>query len=289
VAEILKFPDKSAKLAFYFSAICPIMITNGLVLVRDGWTAMLLISSIYFLLNRRIILLILAIMLSFYLRVSSGAITLIFITVILIFAEKSDIPSLKPRKKLFYVVWVLVAILVSIPSILVFLKINRIDNIFFREGILGFIKSSSETKSAANFIYNFPAPLRICLGPLFYFGSPFLSARGIIYNHSVTIRYLIVQVFPVLFILYFSLFIQFVGLYIKMRKSKIISLIFLTYIFAILLLSQLSMQPRHKTMLMPVFYLIVGYGYQNRNRNSMFLALIVSIVMFMLEILYNFI
>jgi hypothetical protein len=289
VAEFLKFPDSSIKLVFYLSAICPIMIINGLVLVRDGWTAMLLISSIYFILNHRIVLLIMALLLSFYLRVSSGAITLIFIAVIVIFVEKSDIPSFGSRKKLFYLVWLLAAILISIPSILFYLKMNGIDNSFFREGLLEFIESSSDTKSAANFIYNLPAPLRICLGPFFYFGTPFLSIKAFLYNHQIVIRPFIEQFFSLLFIIYFALFIQFIGLLIKMKKDKVISLLFFTYVIAIFALSQLSLQPRHKTMLMPVFYLIVAYGYQNRNRSSMYVALSISVIMFSLEIIYNFI
>jgi hypothetical protein len=287
VARILDFPETSAKLAFYFSAICPIMITNGLVLIRDGWTAMLLISSIYFLLDRRFVLLCLTLLLSFYLRISSGALTLIFIGVLLFFGTSQDMPKYKFKNKIIYAVLVLIAVLVSIPLIIAFLKGNGIYNTFFREGFLGFIQSSSDTNSAATFIYNLPPVLRVIFAPFFYFGSPFLSFNGIIYQSTVTIRSLIVQFYPVLFILYFSLFIQFIGLYVKMDKKKLISLIFLTFIIAIFVLSQLSMQPRHKTMLMPVFYLIIGYGYQNKNKRSLFFALSISFIMFFLELLYN--
>jgi hypothetical protein len=289
VAEFLKFDPPSIKLAFYFSAICPIMIINGLVLVRDGWTAMLLIASIYFVLERRFFLMVLSVFLSFYFRVSSGALTLAFVTVILIFSVKNDIPTYKYRKKTFYLIWIIAGILISIPSITLFLKLNKIDNVFFREGILNFISSSSESKSAANFIYHLPAPLRIIIAPVFYFGSPFLSMNGFTYNNAIIIRSVIAQIFPFLFIIYFTLFIQFIGLLIKMHKRKIISLLFFLFIAAIVLLSLLSTQPRHKTMLMPVFYLLIAYGYQNKNMNSMYFAGSVTVVLIIFELIYNFI
>jgi hypothetical protein len=289
VAEFLKFQETSIRLAFYFSAICPIMIINGLVLVRDGWTAMLLIASIYFVLERRFILLVLSLFLSFYFRISSGALTLAFVTVILLFSVKDDIPTYKPHKKIFYIIWIIAGILVSIPSIIFFLKINKINNTIFREGILGFIASSSDSKSAANFIYHLPAPLRIFIAPIFYFGSPFLSLKGFIYNNAIIIRSVIAQIFPLLFIVYFTLFVQFIGLLIKMNKRKIISLLFFTFIAAIVILSLLSTQPRHKTMLMPVFYLLVAYGFQNKNKNSMYFAGGVTFFLILFEITYNFI
>jgi hypothetical protein len=289
VAEFLKYQESAVNLAFLFSAICPIMIINGLVLVRDGWTAMLLISSIYFVLEKRFVFAALTLLFSFYLRVSSGAITLIFVAVILLFAVKGDIPMYKPRKKIFYVIVVLAAVLVSIPAIILFLRINKIDNTFFREGISSFIDSRGESKSAAGFIYRLPGLLRVFIAPIFYFGSPFLSLKGIIYNNAITIRSFIVQIFPFLFIVYFILFIQFIGLLIKMHKRKIISLLFFVFIFSNILLSQLSMQPRHKTMLMPVFYLIVANGYQNKNKNSMYLAFCITFFLIVFEILYNFI
>lgn len=289
VAEKLMYSEQGIKLTFYFTALCPIMIINGLVLVRDGWTAMLLIASIFFMIDRRFVLTLMTVLLSFYLRVSSGAITLFFLSVILMYSGKNDIPEYRPRKKQIYLLILLIAIVVSIPSILFFMKINGISNSFFREGLLSFIDSTGSTKSAADFIYNLPPLFRVFIGPFFYFGSPFLSLNDIVYNNAITIRSLIVQVFPLLFVFYFSLFIQFVGLLINMNKRKIISLLFFAFIFSIFILSQLSLQPRHKTMIMPVFYLLVGYGYQNRNSNSLFVALLISSILFFLEIIYNLI
>lgn len=289
VAETIDFSVTSARLAFYFSAVCPIMIINGLVLVRDGWTAFLLIFSIYFVLKRKFLFVFLAVLLSFYLRIGSGAITLIFIAVLLLFIRGREIEFFNSKRKILYIVLLAVAVVVSITPIIYFLKTYGLYNTFYREGMSNYINSSGNIKSAAGFFYNLPAPLRISLGSLYYFGSPFLSFDGIIYNHSVTIRSLIYMTFPLLFVLYLTLFIQFISLLIRMDKTRIISLLFFTFLFSILLLSQLSVQIKHKTMLMPIFYLIVAFGYENRNRVSFLAAFSVAIVMFSLEVAYNFI
>ncbi len=289
VAEFLNFNEQSAKLTFLMSAICPIMIINGLVLVRDGWTAMLLILSIYFLLNKKLILLFLSIALTFYLRVSSAGIVLLFILTILFFADKKELPRYKFENRAFYITLVVIFLIINISAIIYFLKFTTLlDNLIFRKDFLSFIKETSNSKSAANFIYNLTPALRIPLGFFFYLGSPFLSMSDIWYKSFITITPLLEQIFPFLFIVYFILFIQFIGLFIRMKKNSIMSLLFISFLISILILSQLSMQPRHKTMVMPVFYLIVGYGSQSADRKTKILGFSIIACLFVLEMIYNF-
>ncbi|MEN8251857.1 MAG: hypothetical protein ABFS32_23250, partial [Bacteroidota bacterium] len=63
---------KTSKTAYILVMICPVILSNGLILMRDGWTAILIIAGIYYLLEKRIFQYIIAFLLLSYLRLGSS-------------------------------------------------------------------------------------------------------------------------------------------------------------------------------------------------------------------------
>lgn len=287
VASNLKLSDKSIRYSFIFSAICPLMIINGLVLVRDGWTAMLFIAGIFFMLEKRLLFLIPTFILLFYLRASSGVILIIFVLSILFFSKSINLPKYTHSKRFTYIIIITIIVALCVPAFLLFLKLTNLEgNLFFRKGYLSFLESSSTGNSAANYIYNLNPILRIPISFIFYFGSPFLSFTDLWYNNFITARSLIGVFFPFLFLIYLIYFIRSAAYTIFSKNDRLLVIFFWCYILSILILSQLSIQIRHKTMLMPIFYILVAAGTQFKTIKYDKIAFNIVTILFVFELIY---
>lgn len=264
VAEIILKDTKVSDLAYKLSLFCPILITNGLVLVRDGFTATLFVGSMYFLLKRNYLALITSILLMFHLRVSSGALLLLILIPMMLFMIKKVNTISAAKKGLITYTFIIILSLSFITMILPILsnflvKEGLLGNLFYREDYQeSFLAQSGD--SVLSTIGNLPAIIRIPLGFVFFFCSPFFSINAF-YNNGLYIpRGFISMLFPILFLFYVKYFFQGIVYEFKSRKLNFIKIFFLVFLVDILLLSQLSLQLRHKTMIMPLFYILVAYG-----------------------------
>ncbi len=293
VASLVSSDKKVGKLAFYLSLFGPLLISDGLILLREGWTAVLFIGAIYFLFVKRYFLLIVSTILLINFRFGSAAlliISLIIISINLLKNYKSN-----PNKKVLLFINLLGLILLSLVAISPFLIDYLSSKGFaftslYRSGyVSGYLASFAEKSSDTSIFYIInqqPTIIRIPLGFLFFIAAPFFSLNFV--NNGVFIpRYFIQHAFPLLFLFYFKYFIQGVHSSLVNKDSKIINLI-IVFIIGIIILSQLSMQLRHKTMLMPLFYIIVAYGYYNSTKISKEIGIITAICLLILQIVVLF-
>ncbi len=280
-------------LSFKLSLFCPFYLTNGLILIRDGWTAMLLIASIYFFLKKKYILLALATTLCFYIRIASGVqlvIALAFLASYQFYINRTD-PIKKVIVALYSIAGFSLIVLYYFPLLYSYAVAKGItENIIFREAFVeGFIAKSEELTGRAATIYTVyhqPFYIRIPFGILFFLCLPFLSVDSLMREGIFIPRNFIMQLFPILFLFYFKWLIQAILYSWKKLDSRII-LIAMIFVFLLLLISQISIQPRHKTMLMPIFYILVSYGFYRKTHFGSSLGLISSILLAFIEILHQ--
>ncbi|SDB82825.1 hypothetical protein [Williamwhitmania taraxaci] len=288
-AVCIGLSEKVSNLSFLFTSICPILFINGLVLIRDGWTAMLFIAGLLFLIERRYLLLICVFTLMFYFRISSCIGLLFFLFMILIFSRNDDSSKVQFKGRVWLLFLISVLVILSLPATIIFLNNYKIlDNIFFREEFLGFINSSSSDHSAASFIYGLPMILRVPLGFVFYFGSPFFTLNDIWYSNSITIRLLLSAFFSLMFIFYLQYFVRSLSYLFGNKKNRLFVIVVIGYLFINLVFSQLSMQIRHKTMFMPLFYIIVASGFEVTNKSFKILSTLIASVLVLFEVIYTF-
>ena len=67
--------------------------------------------------------------------------------------------------------------------------------------------------------------------------------------------------------------------------KNIVKLFALLFVL-LLILSQFSVQGRHKTMLMPLFYILIAYGFVNNTKNTKIVGGILSILIFIVQIIF---
>lgn len=292
---VIKFvgDKKVAWYAFIFTAICPFIISNSLILMRDGWVATLFISSIYFLVSRKYIFLVAAILLLFYLRFASGAVTLaILMGFLLIDFKNSEINSyLKPI--LFFGLITLLSFIIILVAPLVLNQFggsSLVENLY-REGYVEEFILGGGSGRDVNPLYekllSLPAIIRVPLSSVFYIVSPLFSPDNVIVKGIMVPRnFLFSIIYPILAIFYFKYVIQALVV-IKKQGLTPILFIAIVFVFTAILLSQLSIQPRHKTMIMPLFYIIAAFGLVNNDKAGRELGrnLIILFVMAQLVIL----
>ena len=272
VAYVLTEEKKIADLAYKFAMICPIIMSNGLVLVRDGWTAVLFIGAIYFLLSKRYILLAATSAVLFYLRIASGVLLMIAV-VSLSYYQLRYYRSDYVKKVLLFLLYVVVILSVSVvlfPIVKKYGEGKRLtENIIFREYFIEtFLAQSVARKGESSIfytIYTKPFYLRIPIGSFYFLCTPFLSIRALSFHGTYIPRAFLVQSFSILFLFYFKYLMQAV-MYIWKNEKLAMRTVTVTFFISLLILSQLSLQFRHKTMIMPLFYILVAYGFYNKTK-----------------------
>jgi len=251
--------------AFIFAAICPFIVSNSLVLVRDGLTATLLIGSVYFILKNKYVFLIISLVLLFYIRIASGAMAMLIITFFGLYVyhkHKSD-KYTSPVLLIVILIVSSISVLIALPFVYDYMVSKHlVDSLFREEFLLGyFIEGGSGRESSALVkMMTLPAFLRIPLSTVFFLVLPLFSPSDIIREGIFIPRsFLMSFIFPLLFLFYIKVFINSLIYSVRNLEKKVI-LLFIIYLLSILILSQMSLQPRHKTMVMPLFYIIAASG-----------------------------
>ena len=231
-----------------------------------------IIGAIYFLLSKRYILLAATSAVLFYLRIASGVLLMIAV-VSLSYYQLRYYRSDYVKKALLFLLYVVVILSVSIvlfPILSKYAEGERItENIFFRkyyvEEFIAESVAQSNQSSIFYTIYTKPFYLRIPLGFIFFLCEPFLSIKSLSFHGIYIPRAFLVQSFFILFLFYFKYLMQAV-MYIWKNEKLAMRTVTVTFFISLLILSQLSLQFRHKTMIMPLFYILVAYGFYNKTK-----------------------
>tara|TARA_B110000908_G_scaffold171434_1_gene234183 strand:+ start:6768 stop:8084 length:1317 start_codon:yes stop_codon:yes gene_type:complete len=270
---------KTAQLAFYLAICSSFIMQNSLVLVRDGITASLFIGVFYFLINRKYILLLLLLLGLFYLRIVSGILCVFFIISYVFYIERS-------KKFLIFILIFSGIFLIFLPLFLTYFdQIGILNSGFFRQEFFEMMKYNASGSSGAITIYSLPYYLRIPLGTLYYIGTPFINLQGIFSNDHLTLRHLFDLFYGVTF-LFYSVYL----LKAFFIKKKPILLFFLSSFFCFsILFSQISLQIRHKTLIMPLVFIIVALSYYEPTLKSWKnkIVILMTFSLFTLQFFYN--
>lgn len=262
---------RAAAFACTATLICPFLITNSLILIRDGWMALCFIGALYFLMKRRYLMLSLTLMLAVYLRFEAGLLLLASISLYVgliknrktgvageVAATRRSLPRMLVILLLPFVALIFCIILIGPTTF-----INIAAGLAYREGFLEtFIAASTNTGSGGTFykINQFPWFISIPLGFLFFLGSPFFTLSGLISDGEYIPRMVLANLFSLMFIFYFAFFIRGV-VRVLTSSNAIMGVLVIIFLIDVLVLSQASMQIRHKVALMPMFYVIAAYGF----------------------------
>jgi len=285
ISVLLTNDQKIAKLAFVLTSICPIIISNGLILVRDGWITFFFMTGLFSILSRRYIPLIISLFLTGFLRLSSGLLLLLCVIFYLGYITR----NVAKGKAVSFVNYLS---LIIVGGIILVLMFSRLQNYLESKGIEGlnrqtYIEGFLVTFKDSLFyrIQNLPVFLSIPVSYIFFFFAPFLKFQfftlGVFNFRSV----LNSVVFPLIFIFYVKYLFQGIIYSIGTKDKQIRNIVYLTLLL-VFMLSHFSLQFRHKTTIMPLYYIIISYGFYNHNMISRQIGGISLIVLLFVQIIY---
>ena len=287
---------KVSDLAYKFALIGPILMVNGLILVRDGWTAVLFTGAVYFLLGSRYLLMSGFIILLWYIRLASGIQLAVALLIFSYYKFKNYQGYYVEKMLLGMISFAVTAFLIMalLPTVIEFGQRQGLlfaGSFLFRQDFVeGFIAEGVARSNKSSIFYiisSQPFYLRIPFGFLFFLGTPFLSIQNLSYEGIYIPRAFIGLIFVVLFPFYLKYLIQGIS-YAWKKKEMGIGLTAATLFFLLLALSQLSLQVRHKTMIMPLFYILASYGFYHKTKISSQLGILAAVAVVFMQIVINF-
>lgn len=275
--------DKISRLVFWTTLICPFILMNSLILIRDGWTAVLLVSILLLLFEKKYIRMTILLLFLFYIRFAAGLQMVLILGIFFVSIAIDKTRNLRSLKIVSQFSLLLIPVITFISYI--FLR----DYIFEQLGGSGFLRLSFLETYFQNFndsiyyrILQFPIIIRLPLGLSYFTFGPYFSEPFFNDGH-----FLPRTVLNTLFVLWNFVLVKYFisGAIVIMRKrDKILRAILYSFIINMLLLSQLSMQFRHKTMFMPLYYIIVSYGVFFGTKNSKNFGLIIGVILVIINV-----
>ncbi|MCS4174786.1 hypothetical protein [Salinibacter ruber] len=284
-AEVFK-DQRVAQLTFWLVAFGPFLLTNSVVLVRDGWTAALFTGAIVFFLQRRFFNFALLGALLFTFRIASG-LQLGLVVGILALGILRRVET--RRQQIAYLTGLgvlgLGALLAAWPYLVQRMQhigAESIVGMFFRQSFLEYLRARAGDSFLLT-INSQPLPIRLPGAFLFYLIFPLVTPGRIVVQGEVIWRDVLMNLYSLAFIVYIKYLLQ--GLIRAIRSNdNIIQLLAVAAVVIVLFLSQASMQIRHKTMIMPLLYTIIAFGYYHATRLEQQIGTIALFVMALLSV-----
>ena len=256
---------RTTRAVFWMVLLCPFILSSSIILMRDGWVATMFAGAIYCALKKRWLVMLIFMAGTLYLRLASGfmlAGSLLVLGPIYFSSDSGSGRWHRPDGFLRFTFPVAVIGLALVVGVSMYLGFNRWDEIFRSDFLNTTLKNSAARDSGTSTFYQLsqlPWPVRVPLALVFYIGSPFLSLQSLRSSGMWIPRSFLDNTFALAFPLYAAFFTR--GVLRALKSRHVIALALLAvFIFDMILVSQASMQLRHKIPLMPLFYMIVGYG-----------------------------
>jgi hypothetical protein len=268
--------ENVARGAFFLMAICPFTLSNSLILIRDGWSAMLFVGAVYYFYELKLGRMAILAALLFYLRVASGLqLVMVLGIVSLVFYFRADRKWV--RRSILgglaltgaAVAYGSLYLLTTITSIQTF---GGVFDLLFREEFLSFFRQNAPDSVLLQ-LYGLPTYIRLPASFAFFLVMPILPVEELFWEDVFVIRGLMFCLYSVIFLFVFKYLVT--AVYDSLLSSRCgwpIILVVISFLMLILALSQVSMQVRHKVMAMPLQYIIASYGFYEGGSTGRFLG-----------------
>jgi len=276
---------KVAQTSYLLTAICPMILTNGLILMRDGWTVFLFVSGIYYMLTKKKIAFIVVLFLLTFIRIASGIFLLFSLFLYVLYHFKNNFIVKRNLFMAFTSIAVVVFIftLLNVDFIISYLHSKGVT-LTGREDFVN-IYYSQFNGTVIYSIYSLPLALRLVFGSLFFFFQPFLKFDFWIEGIFNLRKFLVSFIMPIIFLYYYRYFFSALYYALLNHKNKVLYF-FIFLVILVIGLSQFSVQARHKTMIMPLYYILIAYGFENKTKNSDFVGLIFTSLIFAVQLIF---
>lgn len=272
---------KIATNARIFTLLCPSLWSNGLIIMRDVWTVSLTVLIFILIFKRQYVISILPLILLCYLRF--GSVAFVFIGMIIIL--KYQIFSVtKFRKFCFWmIIFFVILIFCTFLSKLVEITDGKFEGSFFRTSFISMLINNDEDGVITKIAQMDPL-IRTPLLFLFFYFAPFIKFKA--YTLGVfNIRTILDTILTASWFLILSRYI-FRFIYTSFVSKSNIKVLTWISIYLALALSIISLQVRHKVIMMPFFAIMAAIGISEKKTRYNQVFILLSVFIAILEVLF---
>ena len=258
ISEELFHDKKIASYAFLLITFCPFCWQGGLIIMRDVPTLILILTAFYNFLKKRYLLVAGAVTLLILIKMGFIVFLIIPVACYIISRTGKGLTLSKVLLTLLIVIGTVAFYLFIIPNLSAITGGKMTDDDIFRSNFLGFLQRSNEESLLVK-IYGYPIIVRIPLLILAFLTIPMLKfSFGYTAGIGFIPRYvLMVGIYPIYIMIFSRYIFNTVAFKYKERNVKMMMTI---VVLIALALGMVSLQVRHKVVLMPFLYMLAAYG-----------------------------
>ena len=260
--------ERIGNTAFWFSLLCPFNLYFGCIILRESFTAVMVIAGMCYYLEKKYIPL--AVCVYFLIWIRFGTLAFLICGILMLYRFK-----LKRRTRTdFYFAIVFVLVIVAFSVSFTFLQEFSYGKL--QEGIIRSANDSRYGGSTIGAIMRLPFPLNVIFSTIFFLFIPLLGIPHEQYGH-----YLVSGVFQgfltplFMFFLWNYIFNASLQAITDKQRDVAKQILFIILLFS-LLLGTISLQSRHKTVLFPILCIFAAYGKEKYDKRlgdaSVFMA-----------------
>jgi len=280
-----------ANVVFVFAVICPFLLMNGgAILLRDTLTAALFVYSLCCINERRFVSTAVVIALQMAIRPGTGAIFM-FAYPIIYFAELRNFIGRWPITSAITTILFVFGIVIVFP-----LAVEYVGGMYdIGGGVVSLLGREVYTDLAADSSVNalflaiqeMPFVVRLVLNAAYIFLYPFLSIRTVLDAQQFDLRSFLLNIVAPIYSLWLNAWF-FAG---ALRGKPVIDrqrAITVALVVILMLVGTYSLQTRHKTIIYPLYYLLIAVGFAKATQNSRRLGYALAGLLFFVQVASQF-
>lgn len=262
-AILLTDNEKIGNTAYWFSLLCPFNLYFNGIILRESFTAVLVIAGMCYYLEKKYIPL--AVCAFFLIWIRFGTLAFLICGILMLYRFKL---KRRTRTDLYFAI-IFTVVIAGFYFSFSFLQDYSLGKL--EDGIIRSAGAGRYGGSTIGAIMGLPFPLNIFLSTVFFLFIPFLGIPHEQYGH-----YLVGSIFQgfltplFMFFLWNYIFNASLQAITDKQRDAAKQILFIIVLFA-LLLGTISLQTRHKTVLFPILCILAAYGkekYDMRLRDA---------------------
>ena len=281
--EILR-STQVAKTASKLILLCPFATYYGCILMRDMWIATLVVAGLYYFRKERYILFVLLACLVCFIRFGSA----VFLGMGLLVLMRERIYAacrtrMNGRVLLLFMLGIVVCAFMVLFPYLQEYSGGKLESGLFRASYYSML-NKMDSDAVILRLMTLPVPLNYIALTVFFFFLPFWNTSLYTFGIFSQVRLFCSFLTPIFFFFLWKYIVQTVLQNLNLKQNlPIKTFVYMALAFA-LSLGTVSLQARHKTVLMPLLCILAAYGMHNSNRRYNRLASFLTVIIIAVQV-----
>lgn len=278
ISDILFNDERISKCAIFLIITCPFIVYYSSIIMRDMLITTLIFAGLYYYLRKGYLGLAISILLIVWIRF--GSIVFLAAGIIVIIISRMKEHRMAKWKIVFLLLCILLLFYFAFPYLQEY-SYGRLSNNLIRDTNGDYFKDSTIAK-----LVNMPFPINIILSTIFFIYIPLFQFPILVDGHFYSGGIMQGTLTPLFFFFVWNYFYNALFSLFSSKNRSLVILFALMILFA-MLLGTISLQSRHKTVLIPLLCLFSSYGVVRYNKSAQSISILLAVGTIAVQIIYS--